>query len=193
MWNVMRVVWIGCGAALLSACSEIPPEAYYKRGEAESLLDISSEAVTISLRTPEGVYQTVEWLNSEQPKRADLACTTLSPHCNQAERALRQFGVPVYYTSSAEEAVTLHYERVLVRDCENRYIDNTINNYNLHHPTYGCSMAANMVQMVSNKEQFVNPSLLGFGDGDKAEQVYQDYLIPPSEKDDTGSVLDSLN
>ena len=57
------------------------------------------------------------------------------------------------------------------RDCENRYIDDTINPYNLNHPTFGCSISVNMVQMVTDKREFTNPSLMDYPDANKMRQV----------------------
>ena len=74
--------------------------------------------------------------------------------------------------------MTLVYERVLARDCENRYMENTVNPYNLNYPTFGCSNASNMVQMVTDKRQFTSPALLEMQDAERVERVMDGYRKP---------------
>ncbi len=159
----------------LVSCSTIPQEAYFNRGEPESLLDMSAEVVNIALDDAAGTDELIGWINQEQPSRADLACADANPNCRRAEQVLDQFGVPFEMTEGRANTVALYYERVMTRDCENRYIDNSINPYNLNHPTFGCSVASNMVQQVTEKRQFVNPALVDYVDGEKTVQVYRGY------------------
>lgn len=165
-------------ALTLGACSQIPGEAYYDRGSPYSLLDASSEVVNVSLTSPESVQEVVQWVDQDQPTQAELYCLEDDPVCVQTMEALDMFQVPVQYVSAADNSLVLIYDRVVARDCENRYINNSINPYNLNHPTYGCSLSVNMVQMVGDKRQFVSPALLDFRDGEKAAQVYEQYLSP---------------
>jgi hypothetical protein len=53
-----------------------------------------------------------------------------------------------------------------------------INPYNLNHPTFGCTIASNMVQMVSDKREFTNPGLTGEADGLKTSQRVGFYNTP---------------
>lgn len=176
----------------LSACNEIPKEAYFDRGKPHSLLDVSSEVVNVSLASEQSLDQLVDWVNQDQPTRAELYCLESDPLCQQAQQVLDQFGVPSTYTAAADNLVALMYERVAARDCENRYIDNHINPYHLHHPTFGCSTAVNIVQMVGDKQQFVSPALLDYHDARKAAQVYRRYQEPPApaEEQSRDSILD---
>lgn len=183
----MKRVSLALALSLLAGCSEIPQEAYYNRGSPESLLDMSSEVVNISLADADGMDQLVGWLNQETPSRADLACTEGDRACRNAKGALKQFNVEFNQTAGNGASVRLYYDRVMARDCENRYIDNTINPYNLNHPTFGCSTAVNMVQMVSDRRQFVNPSLTDYGDAAKASQNYRRYLKAPKETSSNSS------
>jgi type IV pilus biogenesis protein CpaD/CtpE len=173
-------------AAATAACSQIPEQAYFNRGAAESLLEVSSEVVNISLADEAGTDELVSWVNQEQPSRAELFCNDTDPACSNAKSVLEQFNVGYQQTQDAKNTVALYYERVMARDCENRYIDNSVNPYNLHHPTFGCSVAANSVQMVSDKRQFVNPGLLDYTDGNKAVQAHKAYQKPPKEASDAG-------
>jgi hypothetical protein len=168
-------------ASLLAAgCKDIPKEAYFSRGAPESLLDVSSEVVNVQLGEPDSVDQLTQWVNQDQPTRAELYCLQDEKVCKQAGKVLEKFGVPILYVSAADNNVALVYERILARDCENRYIDNRINPYELPHPTFGCSIASNMVQHVSDKRQFVSPALMDYGDGAKAVQ-YQDAFQQPNK------------
>ena len=166
-------------ATALSACDKIPATAYYDRGTPESLLDVSSEVVNVALGSERSVSELSEWINRDQPSRAELYCSEGDLRCSAAQEVLSLYNVPTMFVPSPTNTVTLVYERVLARDCENRYVDNPINPYNLSHPTFGCTMAVNTVQMVSNKHQFVSPNLLDYPDGEKAVQVYDNYLEPP--------------
>lgn len=162
----------------LGACNQIPAEAYFNRGSPESLLDASSEVVNVPLISEASIQEVVQWVDQDQPTQAELYCLSSDPVCAQALETLEMFQVPVNYVSAADNMLTLVYDRVVARDCENRYINNTANPYNLHHPTFGCSNAVNVVQMVGDKRQFTNPALLDFRDGEKAVQSYEMYLEP---------------
>lgn len=176
---------------LLAACSEIPQEAYFNRGTPESLLDMSSESVSVALGSGSGGRdELVGWVNQEQPTRADLACAQGEAACEQAREVLDQFRVPYQYGDAGRNAVVLYYERVLARDCENRFIDNSVNPYNFNHPTFGCSIAANTVQQVSDKRQFINPALLDFTDGQKSVQAVRRYQKATPDPDNSGYALD---
>lgn len=170
----------------LVACSKLPPEAHFARGAPESLLDVSSEVVNLSVGSEASVDELAEWIQQDQPTRAELYCPESSDQCVAAQEALDLYGVPTLYVASVENVASLVYERVLARDCENRYIDNHINPYNLNHPTLGCSVAANMVQMVSDKHQFVRPNLMEPAESYKAVQTYHTYLEKTKTKDEYG-------
>lgn len=173
--------------ALAAACSEIPRGAYFNRGTPESLLDMSSEVVSIALSDVTAVEEMTGWVNREQPSRAELSCRASDPLCLRAGQALDQFGVPYETAQQDRGTVSLYYERVLARDCENRFIDAPYNPYNLNYPSFGCSISANMVQQVTDKRQFINPSLLDYTDGEKTVQVYRAYAEPPDGKKDRNS------
>ncbi len=165
-------------SAVLVACSQIPKEAYMNRGEPEGLLDVSSEVVNLKIDSPANVREITNWVNQDQPTRAELNCTDGDALCSQVKNVLHQFAVPVKYTAASDNNLVLVYERVLARDCESRYIDNLTNPYNLNHPTFGCSIAANSVQMVSDKRQFTNPPLMDNSSALKAIQAVGFYNQP---------------
>jgi hypothetical protein len=170
---------IACSTVLLSsACTKLPPESYYERGQPESLLDESAEVVNFDLIGPESLDELLVWINEDQPTRAELYCQDGDLLCLESYELLEQFNIPVMYVSSGDNVATLVYERVIARDCENRYIDNSVNPYNLPHPTYGCSVAANMVQMVTDKRQFTSPPLLDYIDGESVSESMRGFRTP---------------
>ena len=141
---------------LVTSCSDIPPQAYTERGSPQSLLDVSSEVVTVQLQSRQAVAEVENWLDA-------------------VEQALNMYGVDYEWIPARVSEVNLIYERVIAHDCENRFIDNRINPYNMHYPTYGCSIASNMVSMVTDRREFVNPALLGPVDGLEATKVMNGY------------------
>lgn len=165
-------------SAFTAACSDIPPGAYFNRGTPESLLDMNSEAVNINIGEPAGLDELVSWMNQDAPSRAELYCVSMDPACARAKDALRQFDVKYTQSDEPRNTVSLFYEHMAARDCENRFIDNSINPYNLNHPTFGCSVAANIVQSVPDKRQFVNPALKGDGDAESAVRNFDWYRGP---------------
>ncbi len=162
----------------LAACSSIPEGAHSERGTPESLLDVSSEIVTVELLGTESVQEIREWAEADQPSRAEIYCMEGDILCDSVEETLSLYGVEYEWIPSHVSEVNLVYERVIAHDCQHHYIDNRINPYNLNHPAFGCSIASNIVQMVSDRRQFVNPDLLGFYDGKstmKGVQAYRDF------------------
>lgn len=180
---------------LLSACSNLAESNYTNRGTPESLLDVSVEQVTIPLDSAAGIDNLISAVNQQQPSHASLQCAMNDMLCTNARRVLEQFAVPaVEEASAAGNQVVLVYEQLMARDCDSSYVDNTINPYNLNHPSFGCANAANMVQMVSDKRQFTNPALLGYTDGSKARQSYQGYMTKTDPaQSESKSLLDTVN
>lgn len=162
----------------LGACDTIPPDAYANRGSPYSLLDASSEVVNVSLNSPTAVEEVTQWVDQDHPTQAELYCLQEDPTCQQVTNVLESFGVPVQYVSAADNNLVLIYERVMAHDCENRYIDNPINPYNLNHPSFGCTVAVNQVMMIGDKRQMVSPALLDFRDAERGTQDYAAYLRP---------------
>lgn len=189
----MKYIFLLLSAVAFTACSEVPREAYFSRGQPESLLDFSSEVVNIQLQDRASLDEVSSMVNKDQPTRAELYCLESDKLCRTARKTLKQFGIPYNFVHAADNRATLVYERVLARDCENRYIDNSINPYNLHHPVFGCSVAANIVQHVSDKHQFVSPALMDYPDAEKSGQAIQNYLKPSEDDNDfDGSILDKV-
>lgn len=143
----------------LAACNRPSDSAYYSRGGPDSLLDVSNEVVNLSVAGPNELSQLSAWVEQDQPSRAELYCSAGEPRCNEARKVLELHGVPVMQVPSMDNSVALVYERILARDCNQRFHDVPSNNWNAPSPSFGCSISANIVQHVSDKQQFVNPNL----------------------------------
>jgi hypothetical protein len=180
------------GALFAASACHAPRAAYYNRGAPESLLDVSSEVVNLPIATPAQVNELSSWLNSDQPTRAELYCNDTNLDCQNAVEVLELFAVPFIRIPSAESTATLVYERTLARDCDQRYIDNRSNPYNLNHPAFGCALAGNIVQHVSDKKQFVKPGLLGLRDAKKAVQNVEQYRAAPEGQQQYGITNNAL-
>ncbi len=177
---------------LLTACSEIPAAAYYDRGDPENLLDVSSEVVTMNLSSTSAMRDLNAMVSQDPPTRVQMSCSPKDGLCMEVRQMFEQYAVPV--EAGSGPGITMIYERMVARDCEGRFIDNSINPYNLNHPTFACSVTANMVQMVSDKRQFTNPSLMDYTDGERAYQVYRVYLTPPEPPNrENESMLSEIN
>lgn len=164
---------------LLTACPNYPPGAYTNSGDPEQQLVTTNEAVSIELNTSESVDQLKETLRSDPPVRAELSCPATSLLCKKAKTALLTARIPLEISGKTDQnAATLIYQRTTARACEHSYIDNSQNSGNLNYSSLGCSLRSNMLQMVTDKQQFVNPALLDYSDGEKAAQNYQTYVAP---------------
>lgn len=188
----MKKLLITTALLTLAACSEVPREAFKNRGDPENLLDQSSEVINITLASAASVEEVTNWVNQDQPTRAELYCMESDKICSETQLVLEQFGVPVQFMPSADNTAVLIYERVLARDCEHRYIDNTINPYNFNHLGFGCSVASNTLQMVTDKQQITQPALMDMPDAAKAVQAYGKYSSPPQDKRQDSSFSKSL-
>ena len=168
--------------SVLGGCNQIPIEAHANRGSPESLLAVSSAIVSVEMVSEQSADEIINWIETDQPSRAEINCFEGDPLCAKAEGVLQLYGLEYEIVSSDHTEVLLVYERVLARDCENRFIDNSVNPYNLYHPTFGCSVATNMVQMVADKRQFISPTLLDYPDAASMVNAYNRF-INPSEAD----------
>ena len=155
-----RSALLAVSLLILAACGqEPPPSAFLNRGGPESLLDVSSEVVNLSVASTAQRKDLSAWIEKDQPTRAELNCASTSKNCTDAEKILALYGVPVISGNGADQTVTLIYQRILARDCNQRFVDNVPNHYNAPHPAFGCSIAANIVQEVTDKQEFISPNL----------------------------------
>jgi hypothetical protein len=168
--HIKNLLITGVLGAAIAACSQIPKEAYYTRGQPENLIDKSIRVVNIRVESPASVEEITNTIDRDQPTRAELKCSEGDGLCSEVHSVLHQFGVPTQYSATQNNSVALIYEKVQARDCESRYIDNVINPYNLNHPTFGCTVSLNMVQMVTDKHEFTDPKMMDYADATKTSQ-----------------------
>jgi len=168
-----------------------PDSAYRNPGSVDRLLDGSSELVTIGLDSRGALNEMSRIATDDPPTRVDLNCSPKDALCTESKMWFSSRGIPVSYVGDGDD-VTLIYERVVARDCDNRFVDNFENNYNQNHPAFGCSVVGNTVQMVSDKRQFTNPSLMDLQDGNKAVQTYRRYRQPPAPSKEGRSLLKTI-
>ena len=159
----------------LQSCSRIPQEEAWTRGQPESLLSVNTESVSIDLGQRNALAALVNSLNSAEPSRAILTCSNTLV-CGRAETLLKSYDVPYEVQTGTTNSVALVSDNITARDCDNRFVSNHNNPYNLNHTTFGCSMAMNQAMMVRDKRQFTDPLVLGPYDGFKATQNYDSYL-----------------
>lgn len=167
----------------ISACTEPYNEVAVDPGNPERLIDKSAETVTFGLKAKNSVTKLSDMVRQDRPSSAELRCSLSNPRCTQAKEIFERNGIQVNLGGEQNNSVVLSYNRVMVRDCDQRYVDNMSGNRSLNHPAFGCSIAGNMVQMVSDKSQFTNPSLTDLPDAEKANQAYGDYLKPSAKRE----------
>ena len=156
----VRSLLLGLGLLALAGCGHSPSNAaYLNRGGPESLLDVSSEVVTLNAGTTAELDDLSNWVEKDIPSRAELNCKPADRACVKAQRILEKHEIPYSMGAANDQSVTLTYERILARDCNQRYVDNPDNFYNKNHPAFGCSVAANIVQHVTDKQEFINPAI----------------------------------
>lgn len=166
----------------VSACASYVPESR-DAGSPEALLDVSSEAETLSLKGKKSLNKLKEVVSNDRPDGVELQCSAKSKNCKKAKKMFEKQYIPVEVKNSKENKAVLHYERAIARDCDQRYVDNMSGSRSLNHSAFGCSVASNMVQMISNKKQLTNPNLSDLPDAEKYSQSYRDYLKPSSQRE----------
>ncbi len=176
-------------ATMLAACTQLPKEAYYTHGQPESLFIHSKQQKQFAVNSKANVKEILNWVKNENPSTASLACQDDSKYCNKIERVLERGGVTTTRSQAEHNSVTFTYDHTAARDCDAHYIDNMINPYNLNHPAFGCSVAVNTVQMVTNKKVFSDPHLMDdIEDGRKGVQS-TDLYNTPSKPDTNFSAM----
>lgn len=165
--------------ALMTSCG-LPPSdrAYTTRGSPESLLDRSSEVVTLNTATKQDLGDLAVWIGRDLPTRAELNCPTTEANCREAERMLTKKNVPVVRGADGAHAVTLVYERIVARDCNPSYRDHRANYYNTNHPAFGCAIAANIVQHVTDKNEITAPGTLDAAPATRAVTTFKRAHMP---------------
>ena len=155
----VRSILLVASLLVVAACGQEPADSAFLNRGPESLLDVSSEVVNLSATNKAELKDLSAWIEKDHPTRAELNCALGTRTCDDTRKVLDQHGVPVSQGAGANQTVTLVYERILARDCNQRLEINRQNFYNTNHPSFGCSVSANMVQQVTDKQEFINPNL----------------------------------
>ena len=172
---------------LLTSCQDVKPNDYANPGDPERELVVTTETTELPIKNRDALDQLKETIKMDPPSSAELSCTVTDSVCTSAKSILIKAHITLEIKSRStaeqqapETTVTLFYKRLSAKNCDNRYTDNSINSSNLAQSTLGCSIRSNMMQMVTDKQQFVNPALLDYTDGEKAALNYQAYITPPA-------------
>lgn len=165
--------------ALVASCSEIPPQAYYTHGKPESLIVSSTRESGFDIQGKASVKRIMKWVAKSHPADAALSCREASKACNKLEHMLRERGIATTRIMAETDSVSFSHKHVAVRDCKNGYIDNPINPYNLNHPVFGCSVAANSAQQITDRRTLIDPPLMDLDDAQKGVQVVGEYQKAP--------------
>ena len=173
-----RSALLALSLIVVAACGKQPPDSAYLDRGPEALLDVSSEVVNLSVANTGDRKDLSNWIDKDQPTRAELNCHGDTKGCKEAEKILDLHGVPVMRGNGADQTVTLIYQRILARDCNQRYVDNVPNYYNAYHPAFGCSVSANMVQEVTDRQEFISPNLSDDPAATRAVNDYQRAFTP---------------
>ncbi len=171
------------------AAARVPDSAYRNPGDPERLLDKTTELLTLSVETREDITDLQQIIRRDKPTRAELSCDESSKICQQIFQLLSAQSIPTDSSAASTNKVTLVYDRMTARDCNSRFVDNTRNGDNLNHPALGCSVVANTIQMIGDKRQLSNPSLMDLPDASKAVQQHRRYSQPPKPNDSKDNSL----
>jgi hypothetical protein len=178
-------------ALVMAACAP-RDSAFMNRGGPESLLDVSSEVVNLSIASKKDLDALADWVAGDQPTRADLMCDAQAKNCRDALKILETKGVAVNTSGGAANTVTLVYERILARDCNQRYREPKNKLFNAPAPSFGCSVSANIVQQVSDKKAFINPAISDDPSAASGVMAVQRMNAPKSTPTAAYSIQNSL-
>lgn len=165
-------------AGLLAACSEIPKDAYRAPGQPERLMEVTEKDIHFDI-SGDSLKRIQRWAAQAHPTEASLSCTETSKACNKLEAFLHKQHISTTRVYAKHNEVRFKFKHVAMRECENRYVDNMINPYNLNHPTFGCSLAMNSAMMITDRTQLIEPPYMDKDDAVRGIQVIGAANTPP--------------
>lgn len=152
-------------SSLLSGCIPFVPFVMLTPLTPEHQLDINSEEISFKI-AGKGVLNEVEsWIANEEPSKAVFSCSNIDKKlCDSVSVMLEDYDLKYDKISSNDnhDYIVLVYQRVKARNCEMK--------------EFGCSVSKNILHIVSNYSQFVNPPISDMQDSKKAISVYNQYL-----------------
>jgi hypothetical protein len=136
-----------------------------------SMLQASAERITFSSSNVESVEKITEWVHSKHPTRAEISCKAHEEHCLNIEKLLHSFSLPMKHVighTNGINDVTLVYEKLEAHDCYESLQSIAPSSHDaVAHPPFGCAVNRNIIEMVSDHHQFINPKLSGMQDASK--------------------------
>ncbi|MEZ5690157.1 MAG: hypothetical protein R3D71_00645 [Rickettsiales bacterium] len=181
--NTLKIYGLLACVSILASCDVGGSEFQINRGDPERFLYNSSEEVTIGLDSANALSHITSIVDKDRPTGVELRCSIKDVRCAQAKEIIERRSIQIYLNNEWANSVVMLYNRNVVGDCEQRYVDNTRGSRSVNHPAFGCSVAGNIVQMVADKKQFTEPAILDLPDAEKANQSYSNYLRPSNERE----------
>ncbi len=167
--------------ASLFACAPVSEKDYVTPGQPESLIQTSSERVSLDASLDTLTQTLTSWLRKDKPARIEASCHSANKECTRALNIAAAHQVEVMKKPvQGKERLVLVYERLYTKRCDPSYVSNHYNFRQLNHPAMGCATATNMLKMIGDPKQVTSPVLSAPADGAKAaEVVRQRYRAEP--------------
>ena len=175
-----RVVVVGALAFALAGCQTAPVgngdikiTSPHSVMVLESLLDSSSEVVSIHLVSQQNVEDINKWLLNEVPVSAVVRCYEESPYCGQVEEMLRKLNVPfekerLALGTNSFPHVDLMFDRFVSQTCSDP----------AHNLAFGCAVSTNTLSVMTDRKQLLSPLVLAPMDAATAVgAIQQRYLV----------------
>jgi hypothetical protein len=155
----MRRIFLAC-ALLVSACTS------YQFGNVirpEGLVSSSAEKISFPVADAASVAAIEKWVNSgEKPSAAEISCNASGKSCKAVKQMLKKHKINTTEVAlTGESSLALIYERVTAKNCEESH--------------FGCATAANSLNMVTNRDQFIKPALSDYQDAAGAVRAVGKY------------------
>jgi hypothetical protein len=175
---------------VITACA---PEhrTYENPGDVIKKLNVTAEVIDVDLTSATMLSDLTKLIQNNPPTRIIVNCPLSDVDCKKANDIILNSNIPSTETGSGD-TIALVYEKITADECHSGYVNNSSNAYNLNHPSFGCSMRSNTLNMVSDKKQFTNPKLSDFRSGEKAVKNYNDYITPPVSASESKGLSEKL-
>lgn len=154
MNKIRYIVVILLSFSLFACKSGLPSDIV----SVDNLFQMSKENVKFPIADDNSVDQVILWISEDTPTSAELLCVDkMAFFCRKISDYLQQEGIP-YESSNGDDSISLNYERVDARKCISGL---------------GCAVSQNIVYMISDHKQLLNPALSGMQDASDAVASYR--------------------